>query len=75
MNSLKEIRFTSRECKNGMHKDCHYAWHGLGLEFRCICECDHYKKMGMLEQQVARPARSNTFRQNQTSQQGALLDD
>ena len=49
MNSPNEIRFKSRECKHEMHKDCHYAWRGLGLEFLCMCECGHYRKKGSLE--------------------------
>jgi hypothetical protein len=68
MNSLNEVRFKSRECKNEMHKDCHYTWHGLGLEFLCICECGHYIKKEGLEQFVQSEC-SNTSNQKQSVQQ------
>jgi hypothetical protein len=60
MSALNQIRFKSRECKNEMHKDCHYMWHGLGLEFLCTCECDHYRKKEGLEQ-FAQPKCSNSL--------------
>lgn len=54
-----------------MHKDCHYIWHGLGLEFLCMCECGHCLKKEGLER-FAQPECSNTSSQNQPIQQHGI---
>jgi hypothetical protein len=60
--------FLSRECKNNNHDQCYGMWYGLGFEVLCSCKCSHLKKKG-LEQEVARPACSNTLGLIQSVQQ------
>jgi hypothetical protein len=37
------IDFISKQCKRGLHENCHAKWQGLGLEVICCCECRHNK--------------------------------
>jgi len=34
----------SRECKAGLHEECHFRWEGLGFEIICACSCSHRPK-------------------------------
>jgi len=38
-----KIDFKSKQCKAGLHENCHGRWDGLGLEVICSCECGHNK--------------------------------
>jgi hypothetical protein len=40
-SAFVEESFVSRECKNGIHENCHEIWKGLG--FHIVCSCDHHK--------------------------------
>jgi hypothetical protein len=38
------LEFISRECKGGLHEECHFRWEGLGFEIICACSCSHRPK-------------------------------
>ena len=38
-NSINEISFKSKECKNKNHPSCSYQWEGFGFVINCNCEC------------------------------------
>lgn len=33
------LEFASRNCKQGLHPECHGTWTGLGFITRCSCLC------------------------------------
>lgn len=42
-NSINEISFKSKECKNKNHSSCSHQWKGFGFQIICICKC--HKKL------------------------------
>jgi hypothetical protein len=43
MNKVILIDFTSGDCKNSAHDECHGSWQGFGYEVICICGCHNRK--------------------------------
>lgn len=39
MSKANFIDFTSRDCKESSHDECHVSWQGLGYEVVCNCAC------------------------------------
>ena len=39
LDSINEVSFKSKECKNDYHNQCSYQWQGLGFQVYCNCEC------------------------------------
>lgn len=44
-NSINEISFKSKECKNKNHSSCSNQWKGLGFQIICNCDCHDKKKV------------------------------
>ena len=44
-NSIIEISFKSKECKNKFHSSCSHQWKGFGFQIVCNCECHDKKKV------------------------------
>jgi len=42
-NSINEISFKSKECKNNNHFSCSHQWEGFRFQIVCSCEC-HVKE-------------------------------
>ena len=45
-NSINEIFFESKECKNNTHSSCNHKWKGLGFHVYCNCECHRKLVLG-----------------------------
>ena len=50
-NSINEISFKSKECKNKNHFLCGYQWKGFGFQIVCKCECHKKQVLGRVESQ------------------------
>jgi hypothetical protein len=48
MNDNTVLQFTSKDCKNNVHSNCHSSWTGLGFNIICSCICHGQKSAASL---------------------------
>ena len=46
INSINEIYFKNKECKNRNHFLCNHQWEGFGFQIVCNCECHRKLVLG-----------------------------
>ena len=69
------MNYSIEKCLTRQCKECSGSYINKPINFKLMCKCKCHEK-GRLEQQVSRPACSNTTEQNQSEEQHEeLLDD